>query len=721
MKEKSGLCLSVSADGRERKTDIFAYCLTGLLCLSAAAAVSSFFDFLPMLLGALAVCFVYFWLKHKKKTAYFLPMLLPAAVLLLLLAGKELQNEACTVLNRLRAQLAEKYGVLLPLRPENSEKTVLLSVLSGALLGSAGCFSGKRAPLSGCIFLIAAAAASLLLGNGAWGAVLCLLCAAVLLAGRADASDKRKILRHTAAGILIFAAITAVFSLPFMKPAMQRLRQEVREGAHALWYENGAQVLPEGRLDRPLPPQDSEKTLLTLRVSEPQTLYLRGFTGMRFESGVWSGLPLSDLAEQKELIGALHEADFFSAAQFAAAQACVQSGGKITVEVQNRAACSAYRYYPYQLTADGSELQKARLDGTAAGGNQNRVYQYAIAADADGQIENVLTALKTQTDEKTNDFLRQESAYRAFITPHALAVPQEFTEQYAQRLEACRRDTAQTSALAFIKSLSGESGGSVYDDASVTVLALRYYGIPARYAEGFTVQKDDFSAQNVCDVTAHHAGAWAEVYQDGIGWLPIACVTGFGGSAGQSADGDAENGGQSKTHAVRTADSVSEEQQPQEELSSAQPRKTAVPFLRGAVLWALGIALLLVLAIAAVILRRQLILRRKNRLFTQSDPAEALAWLFADCAGLLEAIGISRNGGSLLKLQKRAAEKLGEEYGAAFSEMAQLNEQALFSSRTFTEQQRTQMREFHEKTCAMLRQNTTLLQRVHLRLVKCLY
>ena len=53
---------------------------------------------------------------------------------------------------------------------------------------------------------------------------------------------------------------------------------------------------------------------------------------------------------------------------------------------------------------------------------------------------------------------------------------------------------------------------------------FRYYGIPARYVEGFLVTKQDaqvLSAGQTLSLTGAAAHAWVEYYQDGVGWLPF--------------------------------------------------------------------------------------------------------------------------------------------------------------------------------------------------------
>lgn len=54
--------------------------------------------------------------------------------------------------------------------------------------------------------------------------------------------------------------------------------------------------------------------------------------------------------------------------------------------------------------------------------------------------------------------------------------------------------------------------------ASAAVALFRALGIPARICEGYLVNSSPFSDTRVTGENAH---AWAEVYQDGIGWIPV--------------------------------------------------------------------------------------------------------------------------------------------------------------------------------------------------------
>ena len=71
--------------------------------------------------------------------------------------------------------------------------------------------------------------------------------------------------------------------------------------------------------------------------------------------------------------------------------------------------------------------------------------------------------------------------------------------------------------------LTASHKGNAVLYAATAVQALRAYGIPARYAEGYYLPASKIKAGmfEAAVLTGENAHAWAEVYFDGIGWLPI--------------------------------------------------------------------------------------------------------------------------------------------------------------------------------------------------------
>ena len=89
-------------------------------------------------------------------------------------------------------------------------------------------------------------------------------------------------------------------------------------------------------------------------------------------------------------------------------------------------------------------------------------------------------------------------------------------------------DKSQDPVEYFLK--VGKEGYCVHF-ASAGVLLLREFGVPARYASGFFVSPSMFEKQAdgsyVAEVLDRNAHAWAEIYVDQVGWIPLEMTPGY--------------------------------------------------------------------------------------------------------------------------------------------------------------------------------------------------
>ena len=79
--------------------------------------------------------------------------------------------------------------------------------------------------------------------------------------------------------------------------------------------------------------------------------------------------------------------------------------------------------------------------------------------------------------------------------------------------------------IAYFLTDSREGNAVLY--ASATVQALRAHGIPARYTEGYYLPVSKTQESGQVELTGQNAHAWAEVYFDGVGWLPVDATPGY--------------------------------------------------------------------------------------------------------------------------------------------------------------------------------------------------
>lgn len=81
----------------------------------------------------------------------------------------------------------------------------------------------------------------------------------------------------------------------------------------------------------------------------------------------------------------------------------------------------------------------------------------------------------------------------------------------------------------------GKKGYCVHFATAMTLMS-RSLGIPARYTEGYRMDKTGYNY-----VLASNAHAWCEVYIKGIGWLPFDAVSEGDFASGQAGEGTGEN------------------------------------------------------------------------------------------------------------------------------------------------------------------------------------
>lgn len=694
------------------------------------------------------LCLFYGLLTKFEKETWFVPGVLMGMALVVFVCHDQVLAGFCQFWQRLGQALTRGTGWVLPeLDGPQANATVaagLFAALCGAAMALISCCLTTHLPQLLAVLLPAASLAGMwLLGREAETELLLpvLGCAMVVLLYGGWAGKRALGPRVLSWGLcaLAFSGVLLLSGLTGMADLGQTVSEKIHRALHEYRYETNYTVLPEG--DFRQAPAASAEGLPGLLVTmwEPQEMYLRSFAGCTFEDDVWQSLEGESLAENRELLYWLNQGLLPLNAQFSAAAAFLEleSG---TVTIQNVGACSENLYIPLGL-AVGDWLEKENLNQDVLSGGGNREYSYTVVQSDGETIARVLRYLQTSDDPQVLQYRKAESAYRDFVFDNYTQVPQEVTEMLGARWEAIAASygpvenltsrQAQECALIFLDSCFSEerdasqtlpldtAQGTSYQYATVAVLTLRYFGIPARYAEGYVISDEmaaDAQPGQTLEVTSGCAGAWPEVYQDGIGWIPMALAPGFGELLRQ-----ASGSGQTQKDSKTQEDSVPlETEEPRQEEQT--PEGGTVTQLRRKDLWPLVICLLvLVLCILTMVGRRKYLLEKKKKQFRKELGKDAIGWLFADVALLLEEMGLDRGNGSMRQLCGVAGERFGEDYGIRLMQMIQYNDESLFSSRTMTDGQWQDMMAFHCDTVVCLRTHVKWYRRFWLKWVRCLY
>lgn len=745
MKQKNltGLRAGVYQESSKKSVlfDLLASVLIFLALAAIGYTVSGFSATLWLLGAGILTCIVAAAIRHFRKTKLLFPILLAALLLVVLLARNPLLSGFSAAWNTLRGFWAEEKGILLPLAETDGSGLWLAGIVTGILLAL------LALALSYVPTLAAAALAALCVAAAFVQPGVMLLFAAgisILLLSW----QKHKNAVSAVSFLLVGVIVAGIATISLQTGTMQTLSQNAKDSLHHWRYEKTEEVLPEGNLSEPVTKTESTDTILSVTADTAQTLYLRGFVGDSYENGVWSALDAETAAEEKDLFYWLHQSGFYPQSQLATAARLMGNYQSGSVSVQNLAGCSLYRYEPCTVLPERAGLTKNKIQPSTLETNGlrgERGYSYETVSDAQTILPELLDFLQNDTSDGVKSYLQMESAYREFVYSYALTVPAEFRAQLGAVLDSCcesygpadslTKEQAQTAALAFLESCFDGSGdialpladtadGTTYQYATVAALALRYYGIPARYVEGYTVKTTE---NEPTSVDASAAGAWVEVYQDGIGWLPLALTPGLEDLSAEQTEsgikpvGAGKEGNGDGPRITEGQELEQDDAEPDDSEDNTPDGGQRTGLLHKPVFWIILVAALLLLLLAAILIRHAVILKKRNEAFMQEDPSAAAACLFTDCASLLAAMGLKRGTGSMLELCETAKEQLGEDYAAKLHDMTMYNAQALFSSRAISPEQLAEMRTFHDTTLENLKTHTNWPKKLRLKWLNCLY
>ena len=745
MKQKNltGLRAGVYRESSKKSVlfDLLASVLIFLALAAVCYTVSGFSAMLWLLGAGILTCIAAAIIRHFQKTKLLFPILLAALLLVVLFARNPLLSGFGAAWNMLRDLWAAEKGILLPLAETDGSGLWLAGIVSGILLALLA-LAFSHVPTLAAAALTALCVAAAFMQPG----FLLLAAAAIALLMLTWQKNKNAV---SAASFLIVGVIVAgIAAISLQTGTMQSFSQSTKDSLHHWCYEKAEEVLPEGDLSESVVKTESTDTILSVTADTAQTLYLRGFVGDTYENEAWTALDAETAAEEKDLFYWLHQSGFYPQSQLAMAARLMGDYQSGSVSVQNLAGCSLYRYESCTVLPERAGLAKNKIQPSAVETNGlrgERGYSYEVVSDAQTLLSELLDFLQNDTSDSVKSYLQMESAYREFVYSYALTVPAEFRAQLGAVLDSCcesygpadslTKEQAQTAALAFLELCFDGSGdialpladtadGTTYQYATVAALALRYYGIPARYVEGYTVKTTE---NEPTSVDASAAGAWVEVYQDGIGWLPLALTPGLEDLSAEQTESGIKPVGAGK-EGTGDGPRVTEGQELEQDDAEPDNSEDNTPdggqrtgLLHKPAFWIILIAALLLLLLAAIIIRHAVILKKRNEAFTQEDQSAAAACLFTDCAALLAAMGLKRGTGSMLELCGDMKERFGEEATSRLRDMTMLNARALFSAKALTNEERTSMEQFHASVLDLLKTHTNWPRKLRLKWLDCLY
>lgn len=601
-----------------------------------------------------------------------------------------------------------------------------------------------------------------------WLMLFCLGCTLLPLTalrrcgGKADA--------QTTVGLLIMTALVAAVALGAeqgTRAELSPLRNRVTAAVHRLRYESAEQPLAEGHFATGESKTGGDETMLEVQMDTPDSLYLRGMTGELYGEDGWSLRTGETAAEEAGRFYWLESNGFFRQMQLSTlADVLGASDGALQAEITVKGACRERLYLPPELESSDLIDALSLLDGMvyAPGLSGADSYTFTTKANLVARADELLELLEERQNEpEVADYLNLEWNYRTFVYENYLEVPQDCEEILKAVPELAAQPAASYDARFLVRSVlsdctkysrsagfSGGGSGLLRDllagkpansaqYATAAVLMLRMLGVPARYAEGYLITPDQAAGAaegQPIVLTGQDAHAWAEYYEDGIGWIPFETVPDYIGRM--------EEAGWQRFHMDEEAVLEAESQQtepeqteleepeetfppvttPEEDIASQwdsrEPTQLDADTASKLPLRLLWIPLLLcVLLVLCLIVRRKKILQVRNAEFDHPDLSVAISALFSHSMALMQHSGLRLDNSPLARQSDSVAQWFGAE--TAFGSMRILNEEALFSDHTLEEAQRSEMRAYEELTLAEFKKKLSWRKRMYQQWICCMY
>lgn len=373
----------------------------------------------------------------------------------------------------------------------------------------------------------------------------------------------------------IFISIVIPFNQYVPLQKINRLRQSIVNGIDSLRYNYGIKkvamdTLPNGDLKNAKTLAFTDEVVMKVKMQEPNTVYLKGYVGSVYSNNRWNNIPPAAYSgNYTGLFYWLTKKNFYPQTEISSLCGISPQIKSNSMTVNNIALESKYIYTPYEavptrdLSPQSVDYEKD-MGIYSSGLTGTRSYSFSMYSPitSDYGIYDLNKWVKSNTagSTKYTQYIKDEMAYRAFAYKNYLGVPAEtektldkyFTKKtmdslknknYQSVIDFLRRYYQQKFTYSSeIKKLPANSDfianflktRSGYDVhfATLSVMLLRSAGIPARYVEGYylphgyvDIYKDTENA--TLDIKDSFAHAWAEVYADGVGWIPVELTPGY--------------------------------------------------------------------------------------------------------------------------------------------------------------------------------------------------
>ena len=424
-----------------------------------------------------------------------------------------------------------------------------------------------------------------------------------------------------------------------------KMKDSAVSGTQDMLY--GEKDAPEGDLSYAASYEGDDKKRIKVTADIPGVYYLKGYVGGVYKNGVWNEIDKTSYNESYE--GIFHwmkEKDFHPLAQNSEYIKIAKDregfeSETVTMTIENQNANKRYIFIPYGL--DNESLDKfsninkdMNVLGSAGNTGSYEVHfeDYDIASCF--AYENPEWLNTAESEKEIEDFRDAQVEYKTFVYDNYLQLDKEWKKYFDAALDDSNvngyvsitnyirkwlEDDTKTSPdvktkdyLMYFLTKSRKGNSSFY--ASAGTLMYRYYGIPARYVEGYLADMKEKDIRHGKELTGANVHAWVEIYRDGIGWVPVDVTPGFYTELEVSKQIQMQQ------------EQIMNDAEEQEEEDSKKSQKQGVNFGYLIAIIIMSIAGLIILMLITILVRRFIICHHRDRLLSETDMKVAMpCWM----------------------------------------------------------------------------------------------
>lgn len=561
-----------------------------------------------------------------------------------------------------------------------------------------------------------------------------------------------------AAALLLFGIFQIFFPFWNYEKAgwASYLEENIKEGLDQIRYGGAGENMPGGDLRKVEAFSWTGEPVLEVTMSRPDSYYLRGYIGGRFDGSRWEKTPDEELWPERDLFYWLRKSGFYGQSQLSmgALAADLEHVENVSVTVKNLAGNRSLYYVPYELRSEGAEdlsfdRQKIGEEGLEAEGLKGKdVYTFQALENQVIHYPELASAVADPEalSGEGQDYRRLEGYYNQFVYGQYLEIPEEIRAEltgllgdYQLQEGEKHYDYSQarqnilyllTSQYTYDESqkyegsqflmdfLTRSQAGYSVHYATAAAMMFRYYGIPARYVEGYLVTPEDAASMEAGEPYAlddSHAHAWVEYYQDGVGWLPFETTPAYLEVMETAEDYQDISG--LASGAEGGADQEEQEAEKEEEEQEAEPPVDWLKILTGILLAAIGFMVLLILGLLIWVVWKRAVSRREKKIFESTDCRAAIRSLFNYTMNVLAAAGLPIRNISLYQYEEQLSRMFGESVGKVFLQAAEIHQEAVYSDHVISEEQRTQMKAFKDQVWERVYRQAGVMQKFRLKYI----